>query len=446
MKPHRLREMMVRSANFVKLRVNAKGEVDEEPVAPPLDFAQSYAARDDAWRLPVLRGVVECPNLRADGSVLQDDGYDPASGLILDAGGTAFDPVPDAPTRDEAVSALAKLKWIVKDFPFVDDASQSVALSAMLTAVCRRSLRTAPMHGFSAPTMSTGKSLLADVVATLATGRDAPVMSQARDEDEERKRLLSVLMQGDPVVSIDNVSRPISGDVMCSVMTQETWQDRKLGSNDTQIVSTRTLFLVNGNNIEFREDMSTRAILCTMDAGVARPEERHFDVDLRVEVPRRRGELVAAALTVLRAFAVAGRPGASDLTPFGRFEQWSDTVRAALVWAGEADPCETRAAVAVGDSAGEELAELIDAWAELIDVGTVVRAADVIAQATSEASSGPGRDRLLQALEAACPRGVNARSLGWFLKRRRGRIVGGRRIVAVAEGRTGLMWRLEEAG
>lgn len=446
LRPHRLRELMIGAANFVELRSKADGTVVELPTAPPLTFAQSYAARDDAWRPPVLRGVVECPNLREDGTVLQEDGYDAASGLILDTGGLAFAPVPDAPTREEAVAALAKLKWIVKDFPFVDDASRSVALSAMLTAVCRRSLRTAPMHGFSAPTMSTGKSLLADVVATLATGRDAPVMSQARDEEEERKRLLSILMQGDPVISIDNVSRPISGDVMCSILTQESWQDRRLGSNDQQMVSTRALWMVNGNNLEFREDMSTRAILCTMDAGVAKPEERHFDVDLRVEVPKRRGELVAAALAVLRAYAVAGRPGASDLTPFGRFEQWSDTVRAALVWAGEADPCETRAAVAVGDSAGEELAELIEAWAEVVDIGTVVRAADLVRRANEEASTGPGGDRLLQALEAACPRGVNARSVGVYLKTKKGRIVGGRRIVAVAEGNMGKLWRLEEAG
>lgn len=44
------------------------------------------------------------------------------------------------------------------------------------------------------------------------------------------------------------------------------------------------------------------------------------------------------------------------------------------------------------------------------------------------------------------PPGVNARSLGKHLKRVKGRIVRGRRIVAVAEGRMGLTWRLEEAG
>jgi hypothetical protein len=92
----------------------------------------------------------------------------------------------------------------------------------MLTAVCRKMLRTAPLHGFTAPTMGTGKSLIADVVAMIATGREAPVMSQGSSEEEDEKRLLSVLMQGDPVVVIDNVTRPVTGDALCSILTSET--------------------------------------------------------------------------------------------------------------------------------------------------------------------------------------------------------------------------------
>ena len=180
------------------------------------------------------------------------------------------------------------------------------------------------MHGFSAPTPGTGKSLLCDCITMLAMGRAAAAVNQSGEPDgeEERKALLSILMQGDPVVMIDNITRPVTGQRWCSILTQATWQDRLLGGNDNLTVSTRTLWLANGNNLEFREDVSRRAILCTMDAGVEKPEERGgFDLDLKVEVPRRRGELVAACLTILRAYIVAGRPGLSDLTPFASFEE-----------------------------------------------------------------------------------------------------------------------------
>lgn len=453
-RPHNLCALMTRVANFVVPVKTDDGDADK-PVFPKVEFAKGYIerVREGDGRLPELSGIVECPALRPDGTILAVEGYDRATGLILDTGGATFDPVPDEPTRDDALAALAKLKVIIKDFPFVEEtpgrsASRSVALSAFLTAVCRRSLPAAPMHGFTAPTIGTGKSLLTDAVAMLAMGRPATVMNQSGDPDgeEERKRLMSVLMQGDPVVVIDNIDRPISGARMCSIMTQETWQDRLLGGNDQGHVSTRTLWLANGNNLEFREDMSRRAILCTMDAGVERPAERKFDVDLKVEVPRRRGELVPAALTILRAYIVAGRPGLSELTAFGSFEAWSDLVRAPLVWLGEPDPCETRAEVASGDSVREELSALTEAWASAVGVGKVVSAAELLRTAQERANEGPGRDALLLALESVCPRGASPKAVGWYLKKVKGRIVNGRRIVAVAEGREGLAYRVEVPG
>lgn len=427
LKPHRLRELMISAANFVKL-VTTKEGTETVPTAPPMSFAFSYAAREGIWRMPVLRGVIECPTLRPDGTVLADDGYDFASGLILNTGGATFGAVSDSPSRADAVAAIGRLKEVIENFPFVDMPSRSVAISAMLTVVCRKSLRTAPLHGFSAPTMGSGKSLLADVISMIATGRDAPVMTQGATEEEDEKRLLSVLLQGDPVVVIDNVIRPVTGDALCSVLTSETWQGRPLGQTGLVRVPTRTLFIANGNNLQFREDMSTRAILCTIDAGVEKPEARTFDVDLRVEVPRRRGELVAAALTVLRAFVVAGRPGARDLEPFGRFEEWSNLVRGALVWVGEADPCATRANVAVGDSAREELATLMDAWEAVIGFGTVLTAAEIERRGDTFHGQS-GAEALAVALRGCCPRGVNAKSIGIYLSNKADRIVAGRRIV-----------------
>lgn len=425
---HRLLERMTDAANFVEIKVDKKGEEYKRGIAPPLSFAHHYEGRVGVWRLPVLRGVTETPTLRPDGTVLSADGYDAASGLILDTRGVIFPPVPDEPTHGDAVAAMEVLKGVIEGFPFVDDAARSVALSAILTAVCRRAIRTAPLHGFSAPTMGTGKSLLAEVVSMIVTGRAPSVMNQSSSEEEDKKRLLSVLMQGDPVLVIDNITRPVTGEALCSVLTQETWQERRLGANTNQIVNTNALFIANGNNLEFREDMSTRAILCVMDARMERPETRPFDVDLRVEVPRRQGELVAAALTVLRAFVVAGRPGLDKLETFGRFEEWSDLVRGALVWAGEADPCDTRRLVAVGDSAREELVVLVDAWEAAVGIGKEVTAQNLIDTAGHPMDGAGGDETLRAALEGICPNRLTAKALGTRLRPFLGKVVRGLHI------------------
>lgn len=336
-----MQEFMTEAVNFVKVG----GEGQHVPAYPEEHFAKGYIARAKTHksRLPDLRGTVGHPTIRRDGSLLWAEGFDPETGLIVDYGGVAFPPVPDEPTEGDARAALEVLKVPLKDFPFVEgSASRSVALSAILTAVCRRSLDFAPVHAFNAPSPETGKSLLSDIPAMVVTGVPAPKHAQERDPEENDKSLLGALMQGDPVIVIDNVDRPIEGATWCLILTSQEWEKRGLGGNAQRKVLTNVLFIFNGNNIEFRGDMATRAVMATIDAGVEEPGSRPFDVDLREDVPRRRGELVSAVLTVLRAHAVAGFPG---WRREGRFGDWTKMVRGALIWLGEPDPWATQVGI-----------------------------------------------------------------------------------------------------
>jgi hypothetical protein len=75
-----------------------------------------------------------------------------------------------------------------------------------------------------------------------------------------------------------------------------------------------------------------------LDPKVEHPEDRKFKrADLIGYVQENRPRLVAAALTVLRAFVVAGWP-AHGQPPKGSFEAWDQLVRSAIIWAGGADP------------------------------------------------------------------------------------------------------------
>ena len=182
--------------------------------------------------------------------------------------------------------------------------------------------------------------------------------------------------------------------------------------------------MATGNNLTFKGDMTTRAIVCRLDAGIEKPEERRFDVDLKQEIPRRRAELVASALTVLRAFIVAGRPSLDKLTPFGRFETWSDLVRGALVWLGEPDPCATRGLIADRDPVRNELATLIAAILGVdgkgLNVGKQFSPNDLLK--LSQAHPGL-RDAL-----GAIPKCATGRGVGDYLDDYNGRIIDGYRI------------------
>jgi hypothetical protein len=257
--------------------------------------------------------------------------------------------------------------------------------------------------------------LLQDVVSLIATGRLATAMSQGANSEEDEKRLFSVLLQGDLLLLIDNVTRPIEGDALCTILTQASWQCRILGESRKVTVPTNALILASGNNLTFKGDMTTRALLCRIDAKVEKPEKRSFDVDLKQEIPRRRAELVAAGLTVLRAFVVAGRPGLGALEPFGRFEEWSNLVRGALVWLGEPDPCLTRAFIDRGDPERAILLSLMRAMHAKLDEWLTAR--DVIKRAPIEGD-------LFDAIEEAAPR-CDARSLGHYLRAKEGKVLEG---------------------
>ena len=307
-----------------------------------------------------MQGVITAPTLRADGSVLDAKGYDEATGLFFHSN-LDFSSLPPGPTVDDAANAVDELKKLLGGFPFVDGAGLSVAISAILTALVRRSLPTAPLHAFNAPKRGSGKSLLADVVGMIATGLKPTKMSQPENQAEERKRLLALLMAGDPVICIDNVERPLGSGVLCTILTSDTWSERFLGAMKNIDVSTNTLFLATGNNIVFEGDLTRRVLKSTIDPECERPEERSFDVNLYHYVLENRVQLVHAGLTILRAYDCAGRPS-QGLSPLGSYEEWSDRIRSPIVWCGMDDPCLTRRSIEAEDPVSGSLRRLLMVW------------------------------------------------------------------------------------
>lgn len=330
--------------------------------ACPLDVARTYLARIGHWSVPSLRGLTACPVVRDDGSICARPGFDVATGLWLDIEADLVGPIPESPTREDAQQAFARLVAPISQFPFVSHADLSVFVCALLTPFVRSWLPSAPLFAISAPTMGSGKSLLADLVGILATGRNVPVISQGQDADEDRKRITSILREGQSIVSIDNIMRPLSGDALCSILTQEIWQDRVLGSSETLHLPTNVTWLATGNNLQIAGDLRTRVLLCRLDSGTEHPEERKFDLNPRAYFSANRGALIADALTIIAAYAAAPEDARVHPVTFGRFEAWSNWVRDPLIWIGQADCVDVRAAVESTDATLAELRALMAAW------------------------------------------------------------------------------------
>jgi putative DNA primase/helicase len=176
------------------------------------------------------------------------------------------------------------------------------------------------------------------------------------------KRLGAALMAGDTLISFDNCEQPLGGELLCQALTQSTLEIRILGKSVNKKVLANAAFFATGNNLVVIGDMTRRTLLCSLDAKIERPETRTFTTEDPVEVVRReRAKYVVAALTILRAYHVAGRPKQA-ITPLGSFEDWSRWVRDALIWLGEPDPCQTMERARAEDPRLQELSAMLHHW------------------------------------------------------------------------------------
>jgi putative DNA primase/helicase len=106
--------------------------------------------------------------------------------------------------------------------------------------------------------------------------------------------------------------------------------------------------------------MTQRVIVCSLDPNMERPELRKFEAKPVDMVLSDRGKYIAAALTICRAYAIAGYP--DQCRPLAPFEDWSRVVRSALVWLGREDPVATMEAARADDPVSSLLRTLFTSW------------------------------------------------------------------------------------
>lgn len=326
-----LRGHLTRGADFFRRR----GGGEEYHVSPPRDVVRDILTAE-GLPFPNLTGLIHSPVVRPDGSILATPGFDIATGLFyLPPPGFSLPPIPPQPSRLEVAAAVAELADVFGEFPYMDQASRANALGSLLTLVVRPVIRgSTPLAIYDAPDAGTGKGLHVDVVSIIATGSTAAVTTAPRSEEEWRKRITSVLLGGQPVALLDNIEGILQSPSLAAAITAPMWQDRLLGQNRQVTIAVRVTWMATGNNIKLGGDIPRRCYRVRMDAGIAQPWRRtdFRHPDLVAYVLLRRPQLVAALLTLVRAWDAAGRPKPS--IPLGSFQEWVDVVGGVLGVAG----------------------------------------------------------------------------------------------------------------
>lgn len=445
--PHWLREQLSGHIRFVK--ENAEGLTRDCLV--PEWLAPMVLSSSKLQVLPTLQALVEVPVLLPDGSILEEPGLDPASGVFF-APLHPFSPMPEEPGREEAILAAGRLLSLVAEFPFAERPSPAAHAAAWLALALTPFARCAisgpvPFAFIEANGQGSGKGLLAQVTGQLALGRALPVGVAPREGDELQKMALATLREGVRMVLLDEAPSPFGSRQWNALVTAyPTFEGRLLGQSATIQVPQLAVWITTGNNVALSAEGVRRCLHIRLEPQVERPEERTgFKIpNLVAHVRKHHSEFVRDALTILRAYCLAGRPS-FGLKSWGSFEEWSDLVRNAVYWVLGVD-CDTREALSVrADSTRAAQGALVLGLGEVFGTAPFTTEQVWNLFVTQEAR----HSALNEAIEElnVNPKGLTSRSLGRLLLRTIGAVHGGWRLDLQDTKRAGsCVWILRRAG
>ncbi len=361
------------------------GELIPQPATLPERVASLYLAMRGEWGLRPLDGIAASPLLAEDGGLRVVDGYDAGTRMWCER--MPAIEVPETPNRDDAAAALLRLRLFLRSFAFADaprvtlpgeavpvvDTSkppgmdESAALVALVTAVCRPSLRLAPGLVVHAPSYSgagTGKGLLVRIICAIAYGLAPRAMTAGGNPDELEKRLAAALIGAEQVVFLDNVNgTALRSDMLASAITERPAYVRRLGASVTMPLNPTAFIAVTGNGLVLSEDLARRFVTVELDAGMEDPEARDFKGDVLRDALDQRAGLLRDVLIIWRWGRLAGeaiKPGRA----LGSFNDWSRWCRDPLLALGCADPASRIAEAKANDPRRKHIAEVFAAWWE----------------------------------------------------------------------------------
>lgn len=438
LKSAQLRYLLAKHIRWVK---------DDKPCHPPSAVATCILESASREHVRPIRAVVPFPVLSPTGALQPTGGYDTPTRTFcaLDA---PIEVLPQ-PTREDAQRAIVELLDVVQDFPFADDAHRAAWLAALLTPLSRFAHDgNVPLVLVQANAPRVGKTRLVQVISEILMGTDAPAITQTRSEDETRKRAMSFLRTARPIVLIDNVLGLFGGATLNALATSRTFEDRVLGSSKTMLAENLSTWFITGNNVSLAADTPERCLHIRLHTEVESPQLRSgFRYpDLFTVIRERRVALLSAALTVLRAYFVAGMPD-QGLPAWGSFESWSRVVRGALVWAGCSDPAITREELqASADTETDVKALLIAGWEELQEsqgAAQGFRAAEVLALMKYSSDQAPTLRAALSELATAPATVPEPKTLARHLRDAKGRNFRGRILRCDPDLKAAHRWRVE---
>lgn len=387
-----------------------------------------------------LKAMAYLPMASINGKILNRAGYDECTGVYLALEGLDLPDVADEPSKAQIVGAIKTIWKPWSGYSFATPHDRAAMFAAILTAVCRPALHTAPGFIFDAPVQGSGKTKAASALGALMRGERvgvSPYVDGAGGEAETVKKLVSLAMSGAGFWLIDNVVGTWRSPALAAAITEGQIDERVLGGNQWYRGVNRMLVVASSNNASLDRDLGRRFIRVRIDAGVECPQARSFSFDPVDMALTMRLAIAHNVLVLVRAYQLAGSPvaGRGD----AGFSEWNRLVRSVVLWVQDAgfvddanldqfgDPAHSILEAAGADDPDGEALRMLLLGLQIVfgDEPFIAREVQIIYADENLGSEGPALIREGLGGLVGNRREVSVLSIGRALKFRRDRIAGG---------------------
>jgi hypothetical protein len=393
-----------------------------------------------------LKAISFQPLVRPDGSLCLTPGYDDETQVYCHFDGDDFEGIPVTPTREDLTAAMRDLFAPWRGYTFASNDDRAAMVAAVMTAICRPALDTAPGFFSDAPVQASGKTKLAQALGSFMLGKRAGItsfVSGANSEAETAKEIISLLLAGEGFWLIDNIKGTWCSAVIAGLMTSGGFNGRVLGASQWFNGDARLLVCATGNNAALDHDLGRRFIKIRIDAGVEKPQTRIFDFDPVAEALGRRVLIARGALTLFRGWCAAGKP--SPRRVGCDFAEWDRLVRCCVLWIAEQEFAVEAGIGELGDparsiteDAGRDDPETEGLRTLLMGLAEKFETTPFTAKTVHllwQAQSGDVFDGLAEITGGR--RDLTPKSIGRVMVNRRDRVCGGLALRRVGEDRNG---------
>jgi len=325
-KKYNLKNYIINNHNIESLRLELEKimfcqDEDCKPILIPNNVIKSlieYIKTDNDFN-NILTGIITVPFINYDYKLISNNlTYDKNTGL--------FQTINYKNNNSKIENPINYLKEVYKDFYFMTELDQIAGISMLLCAIQRKLMDKCPGYLITSYEQQSGKSTLAETVSYIYKGVKTPTTSYYKNNEENAKSLLAMLMQGESLIYYDNIITDIlESEEISKIITNSFYSNRNLGHNLMKNVLTGSMFIFTGNGISTCGDFNSRMIRIELKSKEVSKNIKHMRKNFNNYLLENRENIINSCLNL-----IIDSKGYDDYIP-SRFPMWDKFVRIPLL-------------------------------------------------------------------------------------------------------------------